>query len=114
MNQTSLDLGRALRDDGMRKTLDVQPQGWIVSYRAFAIARIEQLSRGALFTAEDLRITALSRGLPQPGHPNAWSAAAAGVVRPMLKDGRIREAGAKLCERAEARARLIRVYAKCR
>lgn len=114
MKQDNLALGRELRDAGMEQVIGHQPIDWAARYRLWADRYLATIPRGTHFTGEDMRAYALSHGLEQPTHVNAWSSAAGGAVRAWLKAGTIKQDGAQLCKSAAAHARLIRVYLKLR
>ncbi len=112
MKQEGLELGRQLRDEGIARTIDHQPPDWLMRYRILANRYLESVRVGAQFTGEDLRAHALSHGLEQPSHVNAWSGAARSVLSTWLRDRRVRQDGILQCERPESHARIIRAYRK--
>lgn len=113
MNQLSIlfDLGRRLRDKGMRQ-VEENAVPWRDHCKNALNDWFAAAPSGALFTGEDLRLKLQSSGLGEPHHPNAWSAVVGGKVRQWLKSGAIVEAGLEHSKDPKAHARRVMSYIK--
>ena len=87
-NIFGVELGRALRDQGM-KAVEANSGEWKHLTRSAAEAFIAYQKVGASFSGEDIRLTLQDQGIEQPHHPNAWGAVLGGVIRRELKSGKI-------------------------
>jgi hypothetical protein len=73
MEQLAIDTGSILRDVGMARTLDAEPETWIEGALA-ALAVFASLPEWSTFKTEDFRAWYLDQGYPQPHDAHVWGA----------------------------------------
>ena len=109
--QYGVELGRALRDEGMalveensglwKEIAKGQIEGW------FEIQPVD-----TLFVGEDIRLLLEKNGIEAPHHHNAWSAVIGGKVRQWFKSNQIEIYGLQAGKDPKAHARRMITYKK--
>lgn len=108
--QVDLFESRRRRERGMAKVVSNTDPEWKASVRSLCEAYLNRPAVARrLFTAEDLR-EYCENVLPQPHHPNAWSANLGGLIRSWKSRGLIEQVGSQEARRPMAHARLMRCY----
>lgn len=104
--------GQQLRDVGIERVL--QPESpWTDRYRAILCEWFEGRIEGFRFTGETLREVARERGLSEPHHPNAWSGAAASLIREWVRTRKIYVTGVYVLAKSQkTRSHALRQYEK--
>lgn len=83
--QYEIDVGAALRDVGMARALEVEPEGWLDGAMG-ALKRFAALPEWREFKTEDFRAWFIGEGYDQPHDHHVWGALTnravkAGVIR---------------------------------
>jgi len=107
------NLGRQRKEQGMADA-NANSAEWGDDVRAGADWWLKnRLVAWDKFTTEDIRafLTDVQK-LPEPHHPNAWSAVLGGVCRQWRKNNVVSHAGWTAAKAPQANARVIRQYIK--
>lgn len=102
--------GRERRDRGREAVSQATNPLWKMAYGGLTADWFLSLPVGTVFNGEDLRLNALAKGLPEPHHPNAWSAEAASYLAAVMRIGWAEEIGASATKDDQSHARLCRDY----
>jgi len=103
--QAELNLfsGPELKADGQARVMENEPQTW----RDHVLAVLWDLVRKCvLLTADDLREACVSRGIPEPYHPNVWG----GIFTSAARSEWIEKAGYRPSQYPGNRARVLTVW----
>lgn len=101
---------RRRRERGMAQVVSNTDPEWKAAVKSLCEAYLARPAAARrLFTAEDLR-EYCEQVLPQPHHPNAWSANLGGLIRSWKSRGLIEQVGSQEARRPVAHARLMRCY----
>jgi hypothetical protein len=110
MRGSNLPESRRRRERGMAQVVSNTDPEWKAAVRSLCEAYLARPAAARrLFTAEDLR-EYCEQVLPQPHHPNAWSANLGGLIRSWKSRGLIEQVGSQEARRPLAHARLMRCY----
>ena len=101
--------GRVLRETGKARVTGKTDPAWKAAVEAACEDWLRTSRPGWPFTGEDLRMECQCK-VPQPHHPNAWSAVIGAVLRRWIAAGRVARSGATEASDPKAHARLIRTY----
>ena len=113
MGLSNIFMGIKMRDEGMQKVTDNQSAEWKERYRDAITKWFNSARRDHVFTSEAMRLAAQSTDIPEPHHPNAWSANAASLLRSWVKEGRIEPTGFYVTATfASSHARALKQYRK--
>lgn len=113
MGLANLFLGKKLRDDGIEQVMDNQTADWKRRYRESITRWFASCPKGHTFTSEAMRLAAQSDDIPEPHHPNAWSANAASLLRAWEKEKRSEPTGFYVTATfASSHARALKQYRK--
>jgi hypothetical protein len=106
-----IELGRALRDQGM-ESVEANSGEWKHVVRGLGETWLAWQSVNTTFTGEDIRMFVQSMGVSRPHHPNAWGAVIGGIVRRALKAKTIEVVGIRGSSDPISHARRVVVYRK--
>jgi len=105
-------VGEVRRDQGMAK-VEANTGEWKQEVQDAARFWITKKRSGEAFTTEDIKNWLMEwRGVAEPHHPNAWSAALGGLCKKLLREGKIGNYGFTTAKNPRANARAIRQYFK--
>ena len=92
----------------------LSPEQWLDRYDELVGNLISEMAVGESFTGERLRQHCRGHGLPEPRHPNVWSACARKFIRRWRADDRIDVGGIAPAEDPRSRACIMPRYVKVR
>lgn len=84
-DQLSIDIGRVLRDVGMARTIEAEPEQWLAQALR-ELRRFSRMPEWAEFKMENFRYWYAAEGFPPPHDSHVWGAftnlaAREGVIR---------------------------------
>jgi len=111
MTQSDLFEGRRRRDAGKALVATSEPEAWRQAVHNLGETYLRRMPSGRDFSAEDVRAYC-EEAVPQPHHPNAWSATIGALLKQWKAKGEIQSAGATEAKRPSSHARLLRRYVR--